>query len=316
MAKVEFYSYFCNIFNRTNMQQSVNTAQRTGRYHLLAILTVAVWGTTFISTKILIENGLSPQEIFLLRFVIAYVGIWLLSPRKLLADSWKDELWFLLAGLTGGTLYFLTENTALSLTQTTNVAFIICTTPLLTTGLSLLLYRQEKAGKGLLAGSLVALAGVGMLIFNGSFVLKLSPLGDVLTLCAGVSWAVYSLIIRRLSGRYPSVFITRKVFFYGILTVLPVFAVHPFSFPAEGFLRSAVWMNLLFLSVLASLACFVAWNVVLKRLGTIQSSNYLYLNPLFTTVAAHLFLQEQLTVYAVVGVLLVLGGVFVAARKG
>lgn len=316
MAKVEFYSYFCNIFNRTNMQQSVNTAQGTGRYHLLAILTVAVWGTTFISTKILIENGLSPQEIFLLRFVIAYVGIWLLSPRKLLSDSWKDELWFLLAGLTGGTLYFLTENTALSLTQTTNVAFIICTTPLLTTGLSLLLYRQEKAGKGLLAGSLVALAGVGMLIFNGSFVLKLSPLGDVLTLCAGVSWAVYSLIIRRLSGRYPSVFITRKVFFYGILTVLPVFAVHPFSFPAEGFLRSAVWMNLLFLSVLASLACFVAWNVVLKRLGTIQSSNYLYLNPLFTTVAAHLFLQEQLTVYAVVGVLLVLGGVFVAARKG
>lgn len=316
MAKVEFYSYFCNIFNRTNMQQSINTAQRTGRYHLLAILTVAVWGTTFISTKILIENGLSPQEIFLLRFVIAYVGIWLLSPRKLLADSWKDELWFLLAGLTGGTLYFLTENTALSLTQTTNVAFIICTTPLLTTGLSLLLYRQEKAGKGLLAGSLVALAGVGMLIFNGSFVLKLSPLGDVLTLCAGVSWAVYSLIIRRLSGRYPSVFITRKVFFYGILTVLPVFAVHPFSFPAEGFLRSAVWMNLLFLSVLASLACFVAWNVVLKRLGTIQSSNYLYLNPLFTTVAAHLFLQEQLTVYAVIGVLLVLGGVFVAARKG
>ncbi len=316
MAKVEFYSYFCNIFNRTNMQQSVNTAQGTGRYHLLAILTVAVWGTTFISTKILIENGLSPQEIFLLRFVIAYVGIWLLSPRKLLADSRKDELWFLLAGLTGGTLYFLTENTALSLTQTTNVAFIICTTPLLTTGLSLLLYRQEKAGKGLLAGSLVALAGVGMLIFNGSFVLKLSPLGDVLTLCAGVSWAVYSLIIRRLSGRYPSVFITRKVFFYGILTVLPVFAVHPFSFPAEGFLRSAVWMNLLFLSVLASLACFVAWNVVLKRLGTIQSSNYLYLNPLFTTVAAHLFLQEQLTVYAVVGVLLVLGGVFVAARKG
>lgn len=316
MAKVEFYSYFCNIFNRTNMQQSVNTAQGTGRYHLLAILTVAVWGTTFISTKILIENGLSPQEIFLLRFVIAYVGIWLLSPRKLLADSRKDELWFLLAGLTGGTLYFLTENTALSLTQTTNVAFIICTTPLITTGLSLLLYRQEKAGKGLLAGSLVALAGVGMLIFNGSFVLKLSPLGDVLTLCAGVSWAVYSLIIRRLSGRYPSVFITRKVFFYGILTVLPVFAVHPFSFPAEGFLRSAVWMNLLFLSVLASLACFVAWNVVLKRLGTIQSSNYLYLNPLFTTVAAHLFLQEQLTVYAVVGVLLVLGGVFVAARKG
>lgn len=298
-----------------SMQQLLHTFRGTSKYHLLAILTVAIWGTTFISTKILIENGLSPQEIFLLRFIIAYIGIWFISPHKLLANSWKDEIWFLLSGFTGGTLYFLTENTALSLTQTTNVAFIICTTPLLTTGLSMLLYRQEKAGKELLAGSVIALIGVGILIFNGSFVLRLSPLGDILTLCAGISWAVYSLIIRKLSGKYSSVFITRKVFFYGIITVLPVFIVQPFNFSLAGLMQPQVWMNLLFLSVLASLACFVVWNIVLKNLGTIQSSNYLYLNPLFTTIAAHLFLEEELTIYALTGVLLILGGVFLAARK-
>lgn len=298
-----------------SMQQLLHTFRGTNKYHLLAILTVAIWGTTFISTKVLIENGLSPQEIFLLRFVIAYLGIWFISPHKLLANSWKDEMWFLLSGFTGGTLYFLTENTALSLTQTTNVAFIICTTPLLTTGLSMLFYRQEKASKKLLAGSVIALIGVGILIFNGSFVLKLSPLGDILTLCAGVSWAIYSLIIRKLSGKYASVFITRKVFFYGIITVLPVFMIHPFNFSIAGLMQPQVWMNLLFLSVLASLACFVVWNIVLKNLGTIQSSNYLYLNPLFTTIAAHLFLEEELTIYALTGVLLILGGVFLAARK-
>lgn len=298
-----------------SMQQLLHTFRGTSKYHLLAILTVAIWGTTFISTKVLIENGLSPQEIFLLRFIIAYIGIWFISPHKLLANSWKDEIWFLLSGFTGGTLYFLTENTALSLTQTTNVAFIICTTPLLTTGLSMLLYRQEKAGKELLAGSVIALIGVGILIFNGSFVLRLSPLGDILTLCAGISWAVYSLIIRKLSGKYSSVFITRKVFFYGIITVLPVFIVQPFNFSLAGLMQPQVWMNLLFLSVLASLACFVVWNIVLKNLGTIQSSNYLYLNPLFTTIAAHLFLEEELTIYALTGVLLILGGVFLAARK-
>ena len=144
----------------------------------------------------LIENGLSPHEIFFLRFLIAYLGIWSISPHKLLANSWKDELLFLATGLTGGALYFLTENTALSLTQTTNVAFIICMTPLLTTALSLLTDRKEKASKQLMAGSVIALLGVALLIFNGSFVLKLSPLGDFLTLCAGLSWAIYSLIIR------------------------------------------------------------------------------------------------------------------------
>lgn len=97
------------------------TSSLKAKYHILAILTVAVWGTTFISTKILINNGLSPQEIFLLRFIIAYIGIWFISPRKIFSDSIKDELTMFAAGLTGGTLYFLTENTALKFTQTTNV---------------------------------------------------------------------------------------------------------------------------------------------------------------------------------------------------
>lgn len=296
--------------------QQLSTTTGTGRYHLLAILTVAVWGTTFISTKILIENGLTPHEIFLLRFVIAYFGIWFVSPKTQISKSITDELWFILAGLTGGTLYFFTENSALGLTQTTNVAFIICCTPLLTTGLSLLVNKREKASRQLLTGSLIALTGVGLLIFNGSVVLQLSPMGDLLTLAAALSWAVYSLIIRKLSGKYHPVFIARKVFCYGAITIVPVFFIFPLSnFQPEVFLRPAVWMNLLFLAVLASLVCFVAWNTVVKQLGTIQASNYLYLNPLFTTIASSLFLDEKLTLHAVGGVFLVLLGVFLAARK-
>lgn len=284
-------------------------------YHLLAFLTVAVWGTTFIATKVLIEHGLSPHEIFFLRFLIAYLGCWFIAPHKILANSVKDELTFLLAGLTGGSIYFITENSALGITQTTNVSFIICTTPLLTTMLSLLIDRKERVGKMFLAGSLVALTGVGLLIFNGSFVLKLSPLGDLLTLSAALSWAFYSIIIKQLSGKYPSTFITRKVFFYGVLTVLPYFILHPWKFPLSDFQQPVVWMNLLFLSVLASLVCFMTWNLIVKMIGTIQASNYLYLNPLFTTVCAWLVLNEHLTIYAVLGVGLVLSGVFLASKR-
>ena len=284
-------------------------------YHVLAFFTVAVWGTTFISTKLLIENGLSPHEIFFLRFLIAYIGCWFIAPKKLWADSIKDELTLLLAGLTGGSIYFITENSALGITQTTNVSFIICTTPLLTSLLSLVFDKKEKVGKMFFMGTMVALTGVALLIFNGSFVLKLSPIGDLLTLFAALSWAFYSIIIKRLSGKYHSAFITRKVFFYGVLTVLPYFLLHPWTFPIENFKLSVVWMNLLFLSVLASLVCFVTWSFIVKSLGTIQSSNYLYLNPLFTTIAAWLVLNEHLTIYAVAGVGLVLSGVFLASKK-
>lgn len=69
-----------------------------GYYHLIAILVVAIWGLTFISTKVLINHGLTPQEIFLYRFLVAYLGIWVISPKRLFTSNWKDELWLMAGG--------------------------------------------------------------------------------------------------------------------------------------------------------------------------------------------------------------------------
>lgn len=284
-------------------------------YHFIAILIVTIWGVTFISTKVLINNGLTPQEIFLYRFVISYIGIWLISPHRLFTNSFKDELWLAAGGFFGGALYFFTENTALGITQTTNVAFIVCTAPLLTTILSLIFYKNEKATKGLILGSILALVGVALVVFNGSFVLKLSPLGDLLTLCAALSWAFYSLIIKKMAGRYSTVFITRKIFFYGILTILPAFLLKPLQPDISVLLQPAVMFNLLFLAVVASLICFVVWNVVLKQLGTVKASNYIYLNPLATMVASAIVLHERMTPMAFVGAGCILLGVFLAEKK-
>lgn len=286
-----------------------------GYYHLIAIITVAIWGLTFISTKILINHGLTPQEIFFYRFLIAYIGIWVISPRRLFTNNLKDELWLVAGGMFGGSLYFFTENTALGITQTTNVAFLICTAPLLTTFLSLLFYKSEKASKGLIAGSILALIGVGLVVFNGRFVLKLSPLGDLLTLLAALSWAFYSLIIKKMAGRYPTVFITRKIFFYGVLTILPAFLLQPLRPDIAVLLQPTVMLNLLFLAVLASLVCFVVWNVVLKQLGTVKASNYIYLNPLVTMIASAIILHEHITPMALLGAACIMCGVYLAEKK-
>lgn len=287
-----------------------------GYYHLIAILTVSIWGLTFIATKVLIGYGLTPQEIFFYRFLIAYAGIWIISPKRLFANRWKDEFWLMAGGIFGGSLYFFTENTALGITQASNVSFLICTAPLLTTILSLLFYKSEKATKGLIGGSLLALAGVGLVVFNGSVILKISPVGDLLTLLAALSWAFYSLIIRKMTGRYPTVFITRKIFFYGVLTILPAFLLHPLQPNLDVLLKPIVLSNLLFLAVLASLICYVLWNVVLKQLGTVRASNYIYLNPLVTMVASMMILQEQITLFALIGAGCIVCGVYLAERKG
>ncbi|MDR0982534.1 MAG: DMT family transporter [Culturomica sp.] len=289
--------------------------KKSNLYNLLAILVVMVWGLTFISTKVLIISGLSPEEIFVFRFLIAYVGIWCFSPRKLFANSWKDEMWLILGGITGGSLYFWAENQALGITQASNVAFIVCTAPLFTAIFARMLYKGERTGRNLIIGSLLALTGMAFVVYNGSFVLKLSPVGDLLSLVAAVVWALYSLIMRKLSDRYDTLFITRKIFFYGLLTILPVFIFSPWQTDFSLLIQPSVLLNLLFLGVIASLICYALWNVILKHLGTVRASNYIYLNPLFTLLGSALWLQERITYLAIIGSAFIIIGVYLAGKK-
>lgn len=301
-------------------------------YHVLAIVIVAIWGLTFISTKVLLMAGLSPEEIFLVRFSIAYFGMWLFclwgrgsdasrtgsqsvqSPARLFCNSLKDELLLVLAGVMGGSLYFWSENTALQYTMASNVSFIVCTTPLVTAILNAAV-RRERIGRLTLLGGCLSLVGIAMIAFSGGEGFHLSFLGDALAMLASLTWAIYTVVTNGLLKKYPSALISRKVFFYGMLTIVPVLLVKGWTFPAGRFLEPKVLLNTLFLGVVASLACYALWNSVIKRLGTVGSSNYIYLNPLFTLIAAALLLGERLTPVAIAGCLITLIGVWTASRS-
>ena len=299
-------------------------------FHFLAFLTVAIWGVTFVSSKVLIAEGLEPSQIFFLRFLLAYIGMWLLAPvfRKngvhLFAKSLVDELYMVLLGVTGGSFYFLLENTALKYTQASNVSFLVSSSPLVMLSLSLLVRRfmkgrmadgQEKVRVGgvFIAGTLMALAGIAMVVFVDSGV-NISPKGDFMALGAALCWGVYSVLMGVVGSEYSSAFITRKVFFYGLLTIVPFLFFCP-PMTVEVLLRPAVWTNLLFLGVVASLACFVVWNEVMAKIGNVTSTNYVYLNPFFTLVFAVLLLGERLTPLSAAGSVLIVLGV-IAAGKG
>lgn len=284
-----------------------------GLYHLMALTAVVVWGTTFVSTKCLLAEGLSPAEIMFYRFLIAYVILKVFSLRGGRPRNRKNELWFAAAGVCGGSLYFLTENTALQITQASNVALLLGTAPLLTMLLSrLFLRRSEPFGRPAIWGSLLALGGMALVIYNGRFILNINPAGDLLTLAAALSWAFYSVILKRLGGRYSTLEITRKVFFYGVLTLLPVFAFAPLRPDLVLHGKPLVLYNLLFLGLVASLLCYLIWNTAVKNLGTVKATNYIYLVPLVTLVSSALILHETITPVALAGAGLLLGGVYIA----
>ena len=297
-------------------------------WHVLALLVVAIWGVTFISTKVLIGAGLTPSQIFAIRFTMAYAGIWILcaarkgSATSLWAGTVRDELIFVFLGVTGGSLYFLTENTALALTQACNVSFIVCSAPLLT---ALMTLAAKKFLKGplvdgledvkvswkLVLGTILCVAGMAVVVFEGAS-LHLSPKGDLMAVAAALCWALYSVLMGQMTQKYGALFATRKVFFWGLATIAPLFVADLPS--ADALLKPAVVLNLLFLGLVASLGCFAVWNKVMSRLGNVTSTNYVYLNPFFTLLGATLFLGEKMTLPSALGSAAIILGVFVAGR--
>lgn len=283
--------------------------------YVIAFAIVVIWGCTFVQTKLLINSGLCPEEIFFYRFMLAYLLMLPLSGKKMMLDGWKDELIAISLGLTGGSLYFVTENYALAFGYCSNVALIVCLTPLITTLIVGCLYPSERIGRSGVVGSVVALVGMALVVFNGNFVLKLSPLGDLLAFAACLCWALYSLAIKRLQGKYSNMLITRKVFGYGLLTMMPWLLFRGVN--AEVLITGGtiVWGNLLFLGCVASMLCFLGWNWCLGKLGTVRATNLLYLNPVVAITTSALVLGENVTWIAICGAVLILIGLVCIDRK-
>lgn len=283
--------------------------------HAGAVAVVAVWGTTFVSSKVLLGYGLMPADIFFYRFLMAYLCMAMVSHHRMWSESLRDELTLMGLGIMGGSLYFLTENMALVYSTSANVSILVSTTPMVTALLVSLFYRSERMTRLQAFGSLCAFMGVVLVVLNGQLYLHLNPRGDMLALCASCTWACYSLLMRRVMLRYGAAFITRKVFGYGVLTILPWFAlVHPLEASPGVLLQVPVLGNLLFLGLVASTGGFLVWNRVMKVLGPVRITNYVYFQSLLTMAVGAVVLHERVTWMALLGCVVLIGGMLVALR--
>lgn len=270
------------------------------------MVTILIWGTTFISTKVLLDT-LSPVEILFLRFSLGYLALWLAAPRRLRLTDRRQEGLFALAGLCGVTLYYGFENLALSATRASNVGVIISIAHFFTVLFSAVFLKEKRPGLRFFAGFLIAMAGIMLISFNQEAV-EIHPVGDGLAVLAAMIWAVYCLLSRRISELgYNVLLATRRTFFYGLLFMLPL-TFTQFSVSLPTILRPEILFNLVFLGLGASALCFVTWNLAVGILGSVKTSVTIYIVPVITAVASALVLHEPLTPKVILGLALTLGG--------
>lgn len=298
---------------------------------LPATVAILVWGVTFVNTKALLDD-FSSLEILVLRFLLAWLGLWVLWPRPLRGVPWRDELLFAAAGLSGATCYQLMENLAIHFTNASNVSIIVSASPMFAAVLSQWLLREKALSWRFLAGFALAMAGVAMVSFDGVRSFHFRPAGDLLALASGLSWGFYSVTVSLVNRRpYPPTAAIRRAFFWALVFMAPVVA-GALLFPgaaarlscgidlsagvnAARFASLANWLNLGFLGLLASAFCFVIWNGACDRLGTVRASLGIYFIPAVTLFFAHAFLGESLTAVGAVGALLTTAGVVLSGRR-
>ncbi len=305
-----------------NQNTSAKSKKNVSKYlvplaHLGALITVSCWGTSFISSKVLMEQGgFTPVETYVYRFALAYLLMLAMTFRKIFSDSWKDELQFIVCGMCAGSIYFITENYALQHTTTGNVSLLSAMSPIFTTLLMALIFKT-RINVGVAAGSVIAFAGVGCIIFSHGEGFEIKPAGDLLALSSAISWAVYTVAVRRLIPNYTSMFITRKLFFYGVLTAIPLLLLQKeplhfallFDFSEPQFL-----MNLLFLVVMCSIVAYLLWNEAMKVLGGVTANNYIYMQPLVTMIAAYFVFAEHIYILGYIGCVLIIGGLIISDK--
>lgn len=282
--------------------------------HIAALFTLIIWGTTYVSTKVLLTD-FQPVEILFFRFVMGLIALFIAYPHRLKGTTKKQEVTFALAGLSGLTLYYLLENIALTYTSASNVGVIISVAPFFTAVLSSFFLKEEKPSFSFYLGFVVAMAGICIISFNGAE-LNLNPKGDVLALIATFVWALYAVLSKKIAGYgYNIIQSTRRIFIYGILFMIPSLFFFDFSFNLTRFLEPVNFLNIVYLGLGASALCFVTWNFAVKVLGAVKTSIYIYASPVITVVMSVIILDEKVTFLSAIGIVLTLSGLLLSEAK-
>ena len=282
--------------------------------HLIALATICVWGSTFIFSKTLLDV-FTPVQIMLLRFFVAYAVLWCMYPKTEKTTA-RDNLGIFFMSLFADTVYFLCENNALRYTLASNVSILVASAPIWTAVLAHFFIKGNKLRKNTVYGSLIALVGVALVVFNRTVVLKFNPFGDMLSMAAAICWALYSVMITHYVHRFSSFFLMRRMTFFAILTTLPLaFFMGELNMPLYEFADPHKLFCIAFLGIFGSGISYVTWNIATRRLGIVKVNTYIYVNPFVTLVTGALFLHEPITLMSVIGALLIICGVIIGVRE-
>lgn len=283
--------------------------------NFLVLSAVTLFGLSFVATKISLEY-LSPIEIVAIRMILGMPVLYLALKLKRVKLSFDRSSYVALipASIILG-VHFVIQAVGLIYTTATNTAWLMATIPIFIAILSYI-FLKEKLSAGKILGILIASFGVIILISRG----KLDSLewfesvGDWIILLSCITWSIYTIITKNIMRSYDPL----SVLFF--LLILPTVSLILYTIITTPFARlTNLPTSIIFVLLFHGLFCLGLahwlWLEGLYRKGAADIGVFLYFEPIVTTVAALLVLDERLTKYVVFGAALVILGICLVNRK-
>jgi drug/metabolite transporter (DMT)-like permease len=285
---------------------------RNAFYLLLAVI---FWGFSYIAIKVVL-NELEPVEMISARFLMASITLGLIiwaKGEKFAVKEMRGKL-VIASGIVF--MHFWVMATGMKETSASNTAWILTSAPIFIAGLSWI-YLKEAFNLSQWLGLGLACIGMVALVYNGNIsnLGWLHSRGDLIVLGSCVTWALYTVSTREITTKVnPLVATFWMVTIAGIVFVpytLATTGVHKFLT-----LRTDTVISLIFLGVFSLAIAFWLWSEGLKRQPAAEVGVYLYIEPIFTLIGAWILLKEAITIWLLIGALLISFGVFVSERYG
>ena len=289
--------------------------QKKGVVYLAIIFAMIFWSFSFVWVKeVYVAYG--PLTTVFIRLVIAtsLLMIYGRITRKLIKIERKDYRAYILLAFFEPFLYFMGESFGLQYVSSTMGAMIIATIPLFSP-IAASRYYGEKLSIRNLIGIILSFIGVGIVVFDSSFNFIASPLGIALEFLAVFSAIAYTVVLKDLSHKYnPTTIITYQNFI-GIFFFLPLWMIFESKTMLTIPFNLHAFIAILKLAIFASCIAFILYTYSIKNLGINNANMFINIIPVLTAVFAWYILGDSLTVRKIVGITVVIAGLFIAQVK-
>ncbi len=285
---------------------------------LKLLVVMLIWAASWIFIKVALRE-IPPYSLAFLRFSLASPILFIIALFKEGKENMKirlDELpTYSILALSGVTLLYVTEFTALKYTTAINASILI-NVSVIFIALFAFFFIGEKLRRKEWVGIIISFIGVTLIVSNGSlsFFHESTFIGDILIIVSSVFWAIYSIVGKKfLETREPLV-VTTYAFILGAIFLFP-FSLYEGITSVIPKISIMGWISIAYLAIFCSVFAYVVWYQAIKEEQASKVAVFLYLIPLFTAFFANIFLGERITLYLILGGVLTIYGVHLVSKS-